>query len=529
MFFGTKTHLPPCLFMERRCTIAIYHCSIKIISRGKGKSAVAAAAYRAGEKITNEYDGMIHDYTKKGGIVHTEILLSDHAPTEYQDRAVLWNAVEKIEKAKNSQLAREIEIALPLELTKEQNISLVREYVKQHFVDKGMCADFAIHDTNSGNPHADIMLTMRPFNEDKTWGNKQKKEYILDSDGHKIYNKNNRSYKCKSIPTTDWNEQTKAEDWRQGWAEICNRVLEQNNHTERIDHRSYERQGIDQIPTIHLGVAASAMEKRGIRTERGNINREIEVNNQRLSQLKARIVKLQNWLKEESTNTAQPTLADYIGDILSRKAQAGKSSRSQSLYNLKDASNMLNFLTVNKIMDVAGLDEKFKSIIGEQFDIRDKLKPIDRRLKTLDEHIKHSGNYKAYRGKKVQYDKLYAQYKIIKKEKGFGAERKAQKALNTANEYYENNRPQITLYESAERHLKGVLQERFDPKRLPPVAKWTAERDTLTAERSGLNRQYSKLKDEVKEAEQIRKSVHSILRQEQRNEQTIAKKRGMEL
>lgn len=155
--------------------IAIYHCSIKITSRGKGKSAVAAAAYRAGETITNEYDGITHDYTRKGGIVHTEILLPQNAPAEYADRAVLWNAVEKIEKAKNSQLAREIEIALPVELTREQGISLVREYVGRNFVAAGMCADFAIHDTGGGNPHAHIMLTMRPFEQDSTWGAKQKR------------------------------------------------------------------------------------------------------------------------------------------------------------------------------------------------------------------------------------------------------------------------------------------------------------------------------------------------------------------
>ena len=155
--------------------VAIYHCSIKIISRGKGKSAVAAAAYRAGQTLTNEYDGVTHDYTRKGGIVHTEILLPDNAPPEYADRAVLWNAVEKIEKAKNAQLAREIEIALPVELTKEQNISLVREYVKQHFVAAGMCADFAIHDTGGGNPPAHIMLTMHPFEQGGAWGAVQKK------------------------------------------------------------------------------------------------------------------------------------------------------------------------------------------------------------------------------------------------------------------------------------------------------------------------------------------------------------------
>ena len=380
--------------------MAIYHCSIKIISRGKGKSAVAAAAYRAGEKITNDFDGETHDYTRKGGVVHTEILLPDHAPADFSDRAVLWNAVEKIEKAKNAQLARKIELALPAELTREQIISLVREYVKKHFVAAGMCADICVHDTGGGNPHAHVMLTMRPFEESGEWGAKQKKEYILDGDGNKIYDRKKRQYKCKSVPATDWNDQTKAEEWRAAWAQICNQHLAQNGHAERIDHRSYERQGIDQIPTVHLGVAASAMEKRGIRTERGDLNREIEVTNQRLRQLKARISKLQNWLKEEQANTEPPTLADYIQSILSRKAQAGKSGYSQSLYNLKDAAKMLNFLQQNQIQDMAGLDEKFKSMIGEQLDIQGKLKPVERRLAALKKHIEQSDIYFKYRGKK---------------------------------------------------------------------------------------------------------------------------------
>jgi len=405
---------------ERSNRVAIYHLSIKIISRGKGgRSSVAAAAYRTAAIINSEYNGVTHDYTRKGGVVHTEILLPEYAPREYTDRAVLWNAVEMSERNNNAQLAREIELALPVELAREQNISLVLAYVIQQFVSVGMCADICIHDKNDGKPHAHIMLTMRPFNKEKTWGDKQKKEYILDRNGEKIYDKKKRSYKCKSIPTTNWNEQTKAEEWRQGWADTANRYLVMHSGTHiKIDHRSYKRQGIDQIPTIHLGVAAHQMEKRGIRTERGNINREIEVNNRNLRQLKARIVKLQNWLKEEPANTEPPTLAEMIQDILSRKTQDGKSNRSQSLYNLKDAANMLNFLTRNHIKDMAGLDKCFGDMIGRQQDIREKLKPIDRRLKTLDEHIKHSGNYKAYRGKKAQYEKLYAQYEILKKRKG---------------------------------------------------------------------------------------------------------------
>ena len=456
--------------------MAIYHCSIKVISRGKGKSAVAAAAYRAGEKITNQFDGMTHDYTHKGGVVHTEILLPDHAPAEYADRATLWNAVEKIEKAKNAQLAREIELALPRELTREQGISLVREYVKRHFVAAGMCADVCLHDTGGGNPHAHIMLTMRPFDERDAWGAKQKKEYILDRDGNKIYDPKKRQYKCKSVPATDWNEQTKAEEWRAAWAQFCNQALEQNGHTERIDHRSYERQGIDQIPTVHLGVAASAMEKRGIRTERGDLNREIEITNKSLRQLKARIGKLREWLKEEAENTAPPTLADYIQSILTRKAQAGKSGYSQSLYNLKDAANMLNFLTVNGIEDMAGLDEKFKSMIGAQMDIREKLKPVERRMNTLKKHIEQADIYFKYKGKKP----------LTESEQ--------------------------ILFMAAKDYLKGVM----NGKTTIPTKAWKTEYAKLAAEKKTLNQRYLALKEEVKEAEQIRKSVYSILRQEQR-------------
>lgn len=391
----------------------------------------------------------------------------------------MWNAVEKIEKAKNAQLAREIELALPAELTREQNISLVREYINRHFVAAGMCADICVHDTGGGNPHAHVMLTMRPFEQGGAWGAKQKKEYVLDKNGNKIYDPKKRQYKCKSIPATDWNEQTKAEEWRAAWADCVNAALERGNHTERIDHRSYERQGIDQIPTVHLGVAAHQMEKRGIRTERGDINREIEVTNQRLRQLKARISKLQNWLKEETENTEPPTLADYIQDILKRKAQAGKSGVSQSLYNLKDAANMLNFLTANNIMDMAGLDEKFKSMIDGQMDIRDKLKPIDRRLAVLKKHIEQADTYLKYKGKKPLTD------------------------------------TEQILFTAAHDYLKGVL----NGKTSLPTKAWKAEYAKLTAERKTLNQRYLALKDEVKEAEQIRKSVYSILRQEQRERQ----------
>ena len=198
--------------------IAIYHWNIGIVSRGKGKSAVAAAAYRSGEKLTNEWDGMTHDYTRKGGVVHTEIMLPPHAPPSFSDRSTLWNSVELYEKAGNAQLAREIDAALPIELSREEQIRLVREYCSSQFVSRGMCVDFVIHDTNSGNPHCHIMLTMRPLDERGTWAAKSKKEYDLDENGERIRLPSGR-YKTHKVDLTGWNDKDNTLLWRKAWAD----------------------------------------------------------------------------------------------------------------------------------------------------------------------------------------------------------------------------------------------------------------------------------------------------------------------
>jgi hypothetical protein len=483
--------------------------SIKIISRGKGKPAVAAAAYRAAEKIASEYDGRTHDYSCKGGVIHTEILLPDHAPREYQDRAVLWNAVEKAEKNSNAQLAREIEISLPVELTMAQNISLARRYVNEQFVSAGMCADLCVHDKGDGNPHAHIMLTMRPIDERGNWAAKSRKEYILDANGEKIRLKSG-AFKSRKVNAVDWNEPTKAEEWRAAWANAVNAELERRNVETRIDHRSYERQGLEQIPTIHLGVAAAQMERKGIRTERGGINREIEFTNKQIRQLRARINKLKDWLKNETENPAPPTLVDIISDILDG---GGNKTRYAQIRDLKEAAKVLNFLTNNNISTLPELREKVSDIYGRQLEMSDKFKPIDRRLKTLDEHIRHSENFKAHRGCKARYDKMYAEYKVAKNRAGLFAERKAKKALENASAYYEANRAEITLCEAAEKYLKDVLQARFDPKKLPPITKWKAEREKLKADMDRLRQEYLRLKDEIREVEIVRKAAEQIARQ----------------
>lgn len=246
--------------------IAIYHFHVKMVSRGKGKSAVGKAAYISGEKIKNEYDNMIHDYRKKKEIVHKEILLPDNAPQKFKKRSVLWNAVEKSETRKNSQTARDIDAALPVELSRAEQVDLVRNFCNQCFVSSGMCVDFAIHDKGDGNPHVHILLTTRHVDE------------------------NGFTTKDRS-----WNDRDLLKLWRECWADWCNHKLHSVSD-ERIDYRSYAEQGIEKVPQLHLGTAACAIEKKGFKTDKGSRNRKIQLENTdaEIERLKFQISSLQN-------------------------------------------------------------------------------------------------------------------------------------------------------------------------------------------------------------------------------------------
>lgn len=279
--------------------VAIYHCSIGIKGRSKGNSAVGSSAYRAGVKLEDKETGATHDYTKKRGVVYNEVMLPQNAPKEYQNREVLWNEVQKAEKHPKAQLARDIEVGLPREMSREQQIQCVRDYVKNNFTKEGMCADVAIHDKKDGNPHAHILLTMRGIKENGTWDAKKRSVFKLDENGEripvidketglqKIRDRGEKGiefvWERETIPTNDWNEQYKAEEWRKAWAEECNKYLSQE---QKIDHRSYKRQGIDKAPTIHEGHKAREMEKEGAVSDRCEINRQIKERNARNEQLK---------------------------------------------------------------------------------------------------------------------------------------------------------------------------------------------------------------------------------------------------
>ena len=435
-------------------TIAIYHCSIKIVSRGKGKSAVAAAAYRSGEKLTNEWDGLTHDYTKKGGVVHSEILLPAHAPPAFSDRSTLWNSVELSEKSNNAQLAREVEIALPVELSREEQTRLVREYCSSQFVSKGMIADFNLHDTGGGNPHAHILLTMRPLDERGAWLPKSKKEYVLDENGEKIRLPSGR-YKTRKVDLVDWNNRENAEVWRRAWADLANDFLAQNNRPERIDHRSYERQGIDQLPTVHVGVSATQMEKKGIVTERGELNRNIKAANRILREIRRLVRGLKDWiaelkerkaalleaLTEARAQASEPTIPQLLARYMEQRGEEradwtskGKLKGAVSDFNKVQAA--MEFLRQKEISTVETLDRQLDGISETAVAIRDSMRKAERRIKDI-ALLSHIGNYEKYKP-------VYKEYAAIgwKKQK---------------EKFEEAHRGELDAYRAAARYVKTHL------------------------------------------------------------------------
>lgn len=296
-----------------------------IVQRSKGQSAVEQSAYISRTSMYSEYCGMTYNRTGKEDLVGAGVLLPDNAPVEYKDRAILWNSVEQYEKSKNAQLARSLKYSLPNEWNEETAKQAMEAFILEQFTSKGMCADYGIHrsfnEQGQANLHIHILLTMRPLNEDGTWGAKSKKDYILDKDGNKIRNASGKGFKSRKVDIVDWNEKGKAKEWRTAIADKINEVNEQIGVAERVDPRSYKEREITLIPTIHLGEKASALERRGIPTERGNINRTIREYNSLimkiykfLRELRAEIKKGLFRLaigKKEDTQKINPSISSY--------------------------------------------------------------------------------------------------------------------------------------------------------------------------------------------------------------------------
>ncbi|MBO0364975.1 MobQ family relaxase [Streptococcus vaginalis] len=489
-----------------------FHFSVNIISRGKGKSAVASAAYISGEKIKNEWDGVTHDYTKKQGVISKEIYLPDHAPEEYKDRKTLWNSVELFEKNSNAQLARNFIISLPKELSIEENKKMIEEYVQNNFVKEGMIVDLAIHDESregNQNIHAHIMTIVRPINEDGTWGQKSKKEYILDEKGEKILNKNGKP-KTRKVELTTWNDKGNVEKWRENFSDLCNEYLAKNKIEKRVDHRSFKRQGIKQIPTIHLGACASAMERKGIRTEKGDINREIKRQNELLKNIGNEIKKITSWLagfkdklkesyreyKDQSKKQIENesglfNLYEYLSFYQemqenNRAELSFYGKRNKAIYDLKRYASGINYLRENKIKTISDIQGHINNIRSKNTEIYKTIKENSQKIEDL--------------------NKCLAYAKTVRKTKSTYQDYESKKIFKES--FYKNNQKEI------DQHIRArTLIEKISGKKNLREKEWLGEIKSLEDEINILNTESEKIRERYKEINHIKYAVEVVNRE----------------
>ena len=362
---------------------------------------IAAAAYQSGQTLFSQYTGTWESGEHEERIDHTEILLPPNAPREYADRETLWNAVDAAETGENAQTARRFIIALPKELTLEQNIALIRQYCQTTFVDKGMIADIAVHHSlPDGNPHAHILLTMRAMDEHGKWLPKSKNTYALDEQGNRIIGKNGKPKRIK-VDTVDWNDRSNCERWRHEWEVQQNAALEQAGRPERIDMRSLERQGIERASQKHLGPAASALEKQGIRTELGNHNQAVKMLNSLISTIKRKLKDLGTWLKgltevisdhEKIENPYDYPITDVLMAYvdLRSKEREGWSHGAQTKSHIRDLSEMImtcDFLRDHGIETVHDFNAMLTSASQSVADMKSAVRAKEKRIRDIDSII----------------------------------------------------------------------------------------------------------------------------------------------
>lgn len=391
--------------------MALFHFHVGQIKRSAGRSAIECAAYRAGEKLYSEYYGLVSE----GGVVHSEILLPPHAPREYADRQTLWNAVEDAEHNKNAQLAYSFDIALQNEFTMEENMQLSRKFLLDNFVSRGMIVDFAVHqpDKNCGisNPHFHVMCPIRPLNPDGTWGEKQRR----------VYRENG---KFDAVPTTDWGKPETLEAWREAWAALCNAKFEEKGMTCRIDHRSYERQGIELAPTVHEGVAVRQMEAKGIVTDKGEHNRWIKSASAMLRTQGERIKTLVDWLSDARVKLDKPhspSLAKLLAEYYDER-NAGAWSNKAKVGNLKRLTSAIAYLGENDLHTLADLETRLTSLHVALDEAKTTLDANKMRSKELRELLRYAGLYERF---KPLHDQLNAIKRKSKREQ-FKAEHESE-------------------------------------------------------------------------------------------------------
>lgn len=449
------------------------------------------------------------DYHNKKGLLYSEIYLPDYVPKEFKDRKLLWNSVELNEKASNAQLARNFIISLQPTLSIEENKQLLIEFIKENFTSKGMIVDLAIHDGNdegNNNIHAHIMTTMRPINEKGEWQAKSKKEYILDEKGEKVLNKNGKA-KTRKIELTTWNDKGNAEKWRESFASICNKYLEKNNIEKRVDHRSFKRQGKDEIPTIHLGASASALEKKGIKTDKGNINREIKKHNNLVKTIRKKITEITSWIndfskvlferyehykqtrQDEIDNKAE--LFDLYEYISIYNDIQGKKTKNLSYYgqikkgnaDLKRFVKAIYYLKDNNLRTIAELQEKISTLQSQNKKISQDIKAKTTRIESL--------------------NKCFIYADIIKDNKQIFDEWNSKTLFKDS--FYNSHKEQIDKYKRA----RAIL-EKITGSSAIKSKDWQKEIQSLEDEIIKLNNKSQSIKEEYESINHIKYAVKTV-------------------
>ncbi|CAI3301748.1 MobQ family relaxase [Enterococcus faecalis] len=285
--------------------MAIYHFSMQVAKRENGKrSLIAMAAYRSGERLYSELYEKENYYGHRSVKPDAFILKPDYVPEEFGNREYLWNKMELAETSSNAQLCREVNIALPVELSNEDQKELMTKYVQKMFVSKGMIADVAIHRDDSNNPHVHIMLTMRKVDENGQILNKRKRVLLLDEHGKQVYNEKGHR-KTVSIKTTDWDKKELLLEARKEWANVTNKLLRERGINEQITDKSHKELGRKELPTIHEGVLSRKLEERGIVTDQVKHNQLVREHNQSVQKLNNLEEKKELLIDQEQQPTKQ--------------------------------------------------------------------------------------------------------------------------------------------------------------------------------------------------------------------------------
>ena len=441
-------------------------------------------------------------------MIYSEIILPPHAPPEYRDRATLWNAVEHAERHKKAQLAYSFDIALQNELTMEENIELAREFVQQCFVDKGMVADLAIHQPDKGdggipNPHFHVLTTMRPINPDGTWGQKQKREYLVDESGDPALDSKGKP-KFNAVATTDWHMPETLEGWRKAWCDMVNEAFERNGITERIDHRSYARQGLDLIPTIHEGPTVRQMEAKGVKTDKGELNRWIKATNRLICDVSKKIKFLFSWLaevREELSKPQTPNLVALLTDYYVKR-NSGTYSQKGKVGNLKRMTEVINYLRENQLLTVDELQSRLSALDASFDTLKGSMRAKSKRMEQLRELIRSA---EIYHRLKPIHDELNS-FKWKKQREKYKSDHDSE-----LRQFYA---------------VRRVLTEELKGEPIN-VKAWQREYADLRAEYANLREQYNPLKEDLAKLRSVQYQVSRAIN-EREPERQIQRQKTIE-